>query len=45
MDEALITREEMTQALFAIFDLSRNVNTITEILEEEFGGEDPEEDG
>jgi hypothetical protein len=44
VDEALVAREEVTQMLLAILDMSQNVFTITEILEEEFGGEGPEEE-
>lgn len=44
VDEALVSREEVTQMLLAILDMSQNVFTITEILEEEFGGEGPEEE-
>jgi hypothetical protein len=41
--EELVTREELTATLFAILDLNENVERITDILEEEFGGENPEE--
>ena len=44
MDEALITREELSQTLLAILDLSEDVNKIKRILQEAIDGEDPEGD-
>jgi len=38
----LLSRSEVTSILFATLDISKNIERITAILEEEFGGEDPE---
>jgi hypothetical protein len=44
VDEALITREEMTQMMLAILDIGDNTTLIRDILEEDDGGEDAEEE-
>jgi len=44
VDEPLITREELSQALFAILDISRDVHRMRVILEEGTDGEVPEND-
>jgi len=44
VDESLITREELSQTLFAILDISEDVGRIRVILEEGNDGEVPEAD-
>jgi hypothetical protein len=43
-DEPLITREELSQTLFAILDIGEDVARIKDILEEGTDGEVPEDD-
>ena len=45
MDAALITREEITQALLAILDLNENVSRIRELLDEEDDDDGEETEG
>jgi len=42
VEDELLSRSEVTPILCAILDISKNIERITAILEEEFGGEDPE---
>jgi len=43
VDESLLTREELSQALLAILDLRENVARIRAVVEEDDNGEDSEE--
>ena len=43
-DVELISREELTEYLFAIQDMKLEVKAIRRLLEEEFGGEVSEDD-
>jgi hypothetical protein len=42
--EQLLHREELTSALFAIADMNTNVQRIRDLLEEELGGEEGQEE-
>jgi len=42
--EPVVYREEVAAILFAIADINENIRGIRELLEEEFGGEVPEDD-
>jgi hypothetical protein len=44
VDDALISREELTATLFAIHDIRKEVGRIRRLLEEEADGEAPEDD-
>jgi hypothetical protein len=43
-DEPLVSRSEVTGIFFVITDLGADVQRILELMEEELGGEDAEED-
>ena len=43
VDESLLTREELSQALLAILDIRENVARIRAVVEEDDNGEDSEE--
>jgi hypothetical protein len=42
--EPLIYRGEVAAMLFAVADMNANIEKILKLLEDEFGGEVPEED-
>lgn len=44
MDQPLLSRDEVSQMLFAILDIRENTKRIRDILEEDGDGEDAEEE-